>query len=147
MKQLNNIKFLLLSILLLLPTLAFSSLTLTVQINPDPVRQGEIMLVKYTITNTGATPLFGLILQSEFPAGLNSLDESLISDFGDCPSFSCEPGELLFWNLGNIGPGASMERTIPTSVANITADGTRGISFERLIGGSIKKIRDLSVDN
>ncbi len=125
MKWVNKYySYIALCIFLGLPAQAFAALTLQVQVNPDPVIQGESMLVKYTVTNTGTLPLFGVVLEADVPAGLNTIFSANISDSGTCPGGNCQAGESVTWNLSAIGPGANIERTIRTVLATTAIDGT-----------------------
>ncbi|MEO1367028.1 MAG: hypothetical protein AAFX50_07595, partial [Acidobacteriota bacterium] len=110
-------------VLLLTPTVASAVLRVAVEARPDPVQPGESMRVAITVTNPGSTTSGPISLRLPYPANLSSVDESFISDGGDCPSFSCEMPETVVWNLSALGPGQGRTVTLAPSAAPGTPDG------------------------
>ncbi|MGB5054178.1 MAG: hypothetical protein WBO24_07260, partial [Nitrospirales bacterium] len=83
-----------------LPDVAQAAIALQVEVNPDPAVAGELLDVQLTMTNTGGTASGNVTLSFVYPAGLNSISD-LTQEFpGDCPGFSCEPGETSVVNVG-----------------------------------------------
>lgn len=107
-----------LAVLLLaaLPTLAGAALDVAVEAGPDPAQPGESLRVAITVTNKGGTASGNVTVELPYPPNLASLDEQLISDGGDCPSFSCEANETVVWNLGSLDPGTGITVDLPPRV-------------------------------
>lgn len=114
----------LLAALLLLAAPLAQALTLGVSVNPDRPRPGEGIRVAITVANNSASAVSGLTLQVPVPAaGVNWFYDSSTSDGGSCPG-SCDPGDIVSWNLGTLAPGRGMTVTMVMVVANGTAPGT-----------------------
>ena len=100
-------------------------LALTLEFNPDPVQPSELLQGALTVGNISGAVLFGVTLQLRYPEHLNNLNNSLISDGGNCPSSGvCQQSEFLTWTLGNLAPDASITVTLPPTVSRGTPDGT-----------------------
>ncbi len=56
-----------------LATQAMAALTVSVSVNPDPVRPGETAHVELTVTNTGASAESNLTLEAVVPSEVNFL--------------------------------------------------------------------------
>jgi uncharacterized repeat protein (TIGR01451 family) len=111
--------------------LAFATGQLTGQLQlsttaaPDPVRPGEMLTYTLTVSNRGTTDLTGVVLTDVVPAQVNSFSESE-TDGGDCPSITCDPGEMITWNLGTLFAGQSVSKQVRMTVdtSPTPADGT-----------------------
>ena len=90
---------------------ASQPLKLAMEVNPDPVRVGELVRVNLTVTNTTASSLSAVELQTRFPAldGVYSSLDSRKAVFGDgnCRSNFCRPDEFVTWSLGDLPANAS----------------------------------------
>ncbi len=102
--------------------IALPPLAVAVEINPDPVRPGETMRVALTVSNRGVGPMTGVTVDVPFPSGVNSLAESLIS--ASCPSTTCDLGETIHFDVGNLDPGSGVVYTLPFVVTASDANGT-----------------------
>ena len=95
------------------------SLALTAQ--PDRVRPGDTLLTKLTATNITGSSLFNVRVELLYPPQLFALDDPFISDGGDCTfvtsSSVCNPGEVVFWDLGTFTPGFQKQVSLPPIVA------------------------------
>lgn len=129
-------------VMLLFASAAQATLRLAVTAAPDPVLPGELMQVTVTIAQESASPSGALTLQMLYPNHLFDLDDSLITDGGDCFGSYCDSGETITWNLGNLPPGGGMTVSLPPVVvsgASAPADGTV-ISFaaDLFEGGNLR---------
>ncbi len=90
--------------------------------SPNPVAPaGQINYVA-TVTNKTAASIEGVALAIVFPSPSYSLNDSAIS--GDCPGSSCEPGELVTFNIGTLPAGQSSSVLLPVSIVYSASDNT-----------------------
>lgn len=112
---------------------AEAQLQVAVEVNPDPAMPGSILYVRLTVSNTSSSASGSVRVQMEYPEGLQPLNDILISDGGDCTNLffpgECNAGEVMFWNLGVIGPGQGRTLTFPPVAAEGAAAGAM-IPFE-----------------
>ncbi len=100
---------------------ATGPLQLALELNPNPVRSNETMLVSLVVTNTGAVDLPGVQLDMPMPVGINSVSVGL-SGGATCPNiidsgFGCAPTERATWVLGTLKPGEGRTVALPPTVA------------------------------
>ena len=100
---------------------AAATLTLDVEVNPDPVEPGQSIDVQMMITNTAGSTSGSLTLRVLWPDELNSTP--VTTDGGSCPG-SCDSGESLSWNLGPLGPGVTRVIGFSEFVGSGVASGT-----------------------
>ncbi|MFP4349582.1 MAG: hypothetical protein ACLFQY_14930, partial [Desulfococcaceae bacterium] len=117
-----------------IPSVSYSAVKLGMEVNPNPVRPGEIVNVAIILVNDGTTDTGQITLELLYPAGLSDLDDTLITTGGssntvDCPGPWCDSGELVTWNIGNISSRGGIRVTLPPLVSRIETDGTL-IQFE-----------------
>ncbi|MBN8280044.1 MAG: hypothetical protein J0M16_05510, partial [Gammaproteobacteria bacterium] len=123
--------------LLLAATLALSALvaqtasaaiTLSIEINPNPVKAGEVMVAEYTVANNGASAVNVVTLQSTVPANISSFNVAGVTGAPTCSivvnNGLCDAGEVLTWNFGTLPAGATVTVSAPLTVPGATAAGT-----------------------
>ncbi len=110
---------------------ATAALNVAVEASPDPVRPGEVVDVRITVSNDGGVAETDVVLESPVPADINTtvFFTGLLSLGGDCPATvsnnsRCDLGEVATWNLGTIPAGGGVTVSFPPTVAAATADGT-----------------------
>jgi uncharacterized repeat protein (TIGR01451 family) len=110
--------------------------TLAIEMNPDPVRPGELLTAQLTVGNTGATPLTGVVLRARMPSGTDSIAIQSATGPASCihvdASSACSPTELVSWTLGAIPAGGGITVSLPVRVSAATAPG-RLITLEALV--------------
>ncbi|MCC6302285.1 MAG: DUF11 domain-containing protein [Gammaproteobacteria bacterium] len=100
-------------------------LGLQIEMDSDPVRTGDGIRARLTVTNHSATTLTNTQLQARFPMdNVGSLNDSLISGGGTCPGGSCGPGELVTWTVGTLTAGAGVTVMLPMYISSSTDSGT-----------------------
>ncbi|MEZ5565189.1 MAG: thrombospondin type 3 repeat-containing protein [Gammaproteobacteria bacterium] len=110
-------------------------LLLAIEMNPDPVRPGELVTAQMTVTNTSGSPLTGVVLQARMPEIVNSIAIQATTGGATCiqanTSGSCDPGEFANWNLGTIPAGGGVTVSLPM----IAAANTQGrlLTLETLV--------------
>ncbi len=97
-----------------------SDLEISMEVAPDPVEPGQTMDVQLLITNPTPATSGNLTIRTLWPEELNS--SPVTTNGGDCPGF-CDTGEYLFWNLGVLGPGASLAIGFSESVRSGVVSG------------------------
>ena len=105
---------------------AASPLRLTLTANPDPVRSGEQLFYRVTVSNVGTVVMNNVQLQLVTPNWV-SIYRTQISAGGNCPwtvSASCGPGEPIIWPVGTLEPGASWTVQAVARVDGSTSNGT-----------------------
>lgn len=113
-------------------------LALSIEIQPDPVMQGQTLAVALTITNTGPVALFDVSADLRVPGEVSGFGVALTGG-GQCrvgPSFGCDNFEPVRWTIGTaeagLPAGDSVTLMIPPPVPmgpTAPPDGTV-ISFE-----------------
>lgn len=110
-------------------------LHLAIEMNPDPVRPGELVTAELTVTNAGASPLTGVVLQARMPESANSIAIQVTSGGASCvqanTSGACESSELVNWNLGTIPSGGGATVSLPV-IATAATQG-RLMTLEALV--------------
>ncbi len=103
-------------------------LTMAVSINPDPESDFTSSWVEVIVSNPGSVTQSGVTMEMRWPAGINSISETLISGAIDaassCVNTTCSPDELVVWNFGSLAPGQTEVTTFPVSAFSSTVDGT-----------------------
>jgi uncharacterized repeat protein (TIGR01451 family) len=107
-------------------------LQLAIEVNPNPVRSSDTMLVALKVTNTGAVDLNGVQIALPMPVGLNSVNVGLTGG-ASCPNIidsgvGCAPTERAVWALGTLKPGEERTVAFPPTLAAPVVQG-RVISF------------------
>ena len=125
-------------------------LTLSISLNPDPVRPGEVLNTELTVTNPTAFDRSGVVLEVRMPEDINSINESLILGGLDCTGGSCESREIGTLNIGTLAAGAGVTINLPLVVSSGVSDGTL-IQFDAQVldatGGSTRARQVLRVDS
>ena len=107
-------------------------LALDVTATPDPVTQGQTLLVTVTATNVGLVNLFGLSASLRVPPEVPNFNVNLTGG-GNCSrgaTFGCDPLETIAWSLGTVdglAPAQSVSVSVPPVVpmaAGAPPDGT-----------------------
>jgi hypothetical protein len=112
-----------LPVLLLLPSLAFATLSVEVELGPKPVRQSETLMTVLTVTNSGASAESDLFLQTVMPAsGIFSTGEGLITGAGDCTGTTCDVGETVTWVVGTLAAGETVSYELPVFPTGTVVD-------------------------
>ncbi|MEM9387838.1 MAG: hypothetical protein AAGA68_22485 [Pseudomonadota bacterium] len=119
------------SSVMLAGSLAEAAVQLQVQVNPGSAAPNDSALVEIAVANDGPTPQTDLAVTLVFPDRAASLAETLIEGpfnaAASCASLgfssSCEPGEVLRWDLGTINPGRIVLLSLPATVASGAIEG------------------------
>lgn len=98
--------------------------SLLVDATPEPVLRDTVIDTQLVVGNPAPSFLFGAVLQLRYPSSLFSLSESLVSDGGFCPNVTCDAGELVTWNLGDMNPGATIDVDLPPTVRDDVPEGS-----------------------
>lgn len=102
------------------------TLELAAEINPEPVRGGELLDAQITIANPGANATGVLEVRLLWPEHLSG--STTITGGGSCPG-GCDRGDYLFWSVGVLGPGVAQSIGFDDFIASATPSGTP-IPFE-----------------
>jgi len=117
-----------------LATQAMAALTVSVSVNPDPIRPGETAHVELTVTNTGASPESNLTLETVMPDEVdNFLSPAFITGEVTCSGF-CDSGEAVTWNIGTLAAGEGKTVSFPPVVTLGTIATT--VTFTGMLGQS-----------
>jgi uncharacterized repeat protein (TIGR01451 family) len=113
-------------------------LAVSVEVEPNPVMQGQTLLVSITVTNAGPVSLFGVTARVRVPPEVTPFSPALTGG-GVCnvgATFNCDNLEPVRWTIGTpeagLGAGQSVTLTMPPPVptgASAPPDGTL-ITFE-----------------
>ena len=93
-------------------------LTLSVVSDPENSLPGDTLSVNYTVNNTTTLDRAGIVLQAVVPEYVNSFSETLVTNGGTCPGTTCEPREIITWNLGILPANASDTVSIPPVISS-----------------------------
>ncbi len=124
-------------LLLSLLSVAHAALELEGEINPNPVRPGELVRGEFTVSNTGVGAETGVTLAMLIPAGVDffydgGTESAAVIGGGECVSTTCDPGEEVVWTLGTLAAGEVRSVAFWTTVANATVDATV-LSFDAAV--------------
>ncbi|MEM9597395.1 MAG: hypothetical protein AAGD06_24210 [Acidobacteriota bacterium] len=108
---------------------------LAIASTPAPVSPGSVLDTTLDVTNASPAFLFGTNLLLRYPTLLSTLDDNDIPN-GGCEGITCTVGETVFWNLGDLPPGSSVDRTLPPSVSNAAPPGSLVRWWARLTAAS-----------
>ena len=105
-----------------------SGLQLALDVNANPAEPGETLSAKLTVGNPSFFDRSSVMLKMRYPVGLSNLSHGGIEG-GACDGSvfsngSCEPTELVIWDLGTIPSGESVTVTLPPVISGSTAAGT-----------------------
>jgi acyl dehydratase len=120
--------------------IAQAAITLSLEMNPDPVQAGERLRAELTVTNDGGTAVTGVVLQADFPTNINNLSQSFLTGGGTCSGGVCSSGDLVTWNLGTLAPGAGVTVTMPMVVSGATPDGTAITLASAVTGDAVSAV-------
>lgn len=102
-------------------------LGLAIEMNPDPVRPNEQLTAELTVTNRGAVPLTGVVLQARMPDGVSGISINAATPAATCihvdASGACSPSENINWALGTLPAGGGITVSVPLIVAPATDPG------------------------
>ena len=114
--------------LLLASGVASAALTLNIEMNPNPVRAGEVIIAQLTVANNGVAAVNTVVLQATVPANVTATSPGYLTGGGTCiiivNNGVCDTNEIANWNLGTIPAGAAVTVSMPLLVAAATAAGT-----------------------
>jgi hypothetical protein len=118
-----------------LSTEAGAALGVSVEMGPDRVRPAEPVNVEITVSNDGAAPVAGVVLQAPVPANIASFNPLLLSNGGSCivsvaNNGLCDATEVMNWNLGTIPANSS----VTVSAAMVVAAATPTSAVPRNVG-------------
>ena len=94
-------------------------LGLAMALDASPVRAGNPMMVRLTVSNLSGASLFGARLVLRFPVDRvdSSLSQTLITGGAVCPGNSfCDRYELASWALGTLNAGTATTVELPINV-------------------------------
>lgn len=97
-------------------------LIVVVNAGPDTARTGETLDLEFTVGNMGALGHSNVQLSFLYPDQLASISESIF--LGDCPSTSCESGERVLFNIGDLSAGETVTFSVPSTVPASIPDGS-----------------------
>jgi len=125
-------------------------LEIAVEVNPDPVRPGQTLLVEYTVSNTNPLGLVGVVLESEVPAGVNGFSQSLTTGGGSCTGSGnfntvCSPGETVTWDLGDLAAGERTTVAMPPVVSGTSAGSVLAFQGNAMNGGLVSASQTVAV--
>jgi len=111
----------------------------TLSLFPNIAQPEQAMAADLVVFNQAPFDITNVGLQLYFPEGLLALGDGSIPDDGDCSfrtsSFSCNPGESVFWQLGTM-PGTTQQmRMIEPTLADL-AQGSLVNFFAKIRGDS-----------
>ena len=104
-------------------------LDMRIELNPDPVRPGELVDARLTVTNRGATELLGVEAEVFMPDsvegfGTNTVTGAPASCFGDQFTTACNARErLVFTAIPALPAGSGVTLSLPPDVASSIAAG------------------------
>jgi len=101
----------------------YAALTLSITVNPDPVRPGKTVYVEYVVMNTGTLPETDILLEAVVPEQVRGFSPLLATGGGIC-SEACDPGERVTWPINSLASGASVRVSIPLTIKNDISDRT-----------------------
>ncbi|MGI9343899.1 MAG: hypothetical protein ACR2QV_13755, partial [Gammaproteobacteria bacterium] len=111
---------------------AASGIAMTVAVNPDPVRSGELAHNAITVANQAGETLFNVELQMRVPPEFSTFfNGSQTTGGATCSNGTCSAKELVTWNLGTLPPGRSVTVTAWTNMQ--TLDGGRLAAVEAIV--------------
>ena len=90
-------------------------LTITMTDNPDPVGAGQSVTYTINYSNSGQTPLTGVVLTDFLPAG---------SIFVSASGGSEVASETVVWQIGNLEPGESGSLEVTVHIPQSSAEGS-----------------------
>ncbi len=96
------------------------ALGITLEMDPDPVRPGNTIDAKLTVTNRSGTTLLGTKLLARYPSDsrVAAINQAFVSDGGTCSNAVCNPSEFVTWNLGVLESGGAVTVTLPMPLNN-----------------------------
>ncbi len=100
---------------------AAATLSVAAELNPDPAQPSENLDAQVTVSSLGGAS-GSLVLRLLWPAAMG-IQVPSTSGGGSCPG-SCDPGELLTWNLGALDAGASTTVGFAELLPSNAASGT-----------------------
>ncbi len=107
---------------------ALGAITVTVELNPNPVRAGEVAVAQITVANDGGGAVNTVTLQAPVPADINDFSPNALTGGGTCTvvvnNGLCDSGEVMTWNFGTLPAGTAVTVSAPLTVAGATAAGT-----------------------
>jgi conserved repeat domain len=106
LNELTFIGLFTISFLLTATSASANDLELSMTAFPDPVRPGELITYRYTVSNTGTEDLTGVTLTTTVPEETDTDVES-ITGGGGCGEFFCDEGEIVIWSFDTIFDGQS----------------------------------------
>jgi len=110
------------------PTPTLPPLNVAIEVNPDPIRPGEIIDATFTITNSGGSSIQGLTMQAVLPMAIDPFLDAFATAGGRCginQVNTCNPGDTISWNfLGGLDPGTGITLHVPAILSVGTPNGT-----------------------
>ena len=99
-----------------------SALDFHIKTQETQLRPGETHNVEIVVSNTSNQTVQNAAVSFLYPFNLSSVSESSLLG-GDCISSSCESGERMSWNLGNVLPGETIQLRFRTLAFSNFPDG------------------------
>ena len=97
---------------------SLAPLALEVVAVPAALNPGDATEVQWKVTNNSPLDRFLVQLQARVPTGVNPIPEGDVGGGGTCPLSSCDPGELITWDLGTIPAGGTVTLTVPETIVS-----------------------------
>ena len=100
---------------------------LSIESSADPIRPGEQLNTRLTVTNLSNSLITGVVVELLYPGSVDGLSDVLLSDGGDCTALlrvgQCDSREVVFWNVGILGPGRGATVFLGPRPSNNVPDG------------------------
>ena len=130
-----------------------SQLAFSIDMPAQPMRTNVFSPIHLTVTNRGGTVQAGVRAELFFPPGLADMNDTLLSDGGDCSFLTnvsaCDGGETAFWDIGTLPPGEGKTLTLAPFALSTNEDGRVLSFFGRAFANSTPDIwqrRSLALD-
>lgn len=92
-------------------------LDVATMVDRDPIEPSEVLSLRAAVMNRSNVDFANdVVLRLRYPTGFSSVSNSLIID-GACAGTTCDPLEIVTFNLGNLPPGGGAVVELPPSVA------------------------------
>ena len=129
------------------PVRAGSALRLEYAISQTATGTGDVLDYTLTATNTGPVDLLGVGATVLNPAGINEFAPPPGWFCGN--SSNCAANERVFWTVGDLAPGQSLQTVFRTRIANAAVPGSVGRSSlvaAAQNAGQVLAAQDVQVD-
>ncbi len=121
-------------------------LRLSIESSADPIRPGEQLNTRLTVTNVSNSVITGVVVELLYPGSVDALRDVLLSDGGDCTLLlianQCNNREVVFWNVGILGPGRGAVVFLGPRPSNNVPDGALIRLQARAFGDGVPELWD-----